>query len=130
MAICCPNQVVHLKMTQFHLVASSGNIDINGKVSANLIAPTTVGNATVTASAGSISQAVPVTFVAGLPTFITTHITPATLAADGKRVATVRARLSDAYGNFLAGQASNFTTSSGFISDSAQTDANGVALRR
>ena len=123
-----PNQVVHFTTTLGQLAASSGNTDINGKVSVNLIAPTTVGNATVTASAGTIDQAAPVTFIAGPPAFITTLITPTTLAADGKSVATVRARVTDAYGNLVAGQVVNFTTSLGSMSGSAQTDANGVAI--
>ncbi len=123
-----PNQMVHFTTTVGVLPASSGKTDLNGQASVNLLAPTTVGNATVTARIGAINQATTVTFVAGPPALLTTIITPTTLAADGQSVATVRARVMDAFGNPIVGQVVNFTTSLGSISSSAQTDANGVAL--
>ncbi|MCE7983042.1 MAG: hypothetical protein DYG89_17800 [Caldilinea sp. CFX5] len=123
-----PNQVVHFTTTLGLLPASSGKTDLNGQVSVNLLAPTTVGNATVIASVGAINRTATVTFVAGAPALLTTVITPTTLAADGQSVATVRATVTDGFGNPIAGQVVNFTTSSGSISSSAQTTANGVAL--
>lgn len=123
-----PNQVVNFTATLGQLAASSGKTDISGQVSMNLTAPTTVGNATVTASVGGINQAALVTFIAGPPAFVTTVITPTTLAADGTGVATVRAKVTDAFGNPIAGQTINFTTSLGSISASSQTDASGVAV--
>ena len=123
-----PNQVVNFTTTLGQLAASSGKTDLNGQVSVNLLAPTTVGNATVTASVGNINQTATVTFIAGSPAFITTVITPTTLAADGKSVATVRVSVTDAFGNPVAGQVVNFISSLGSISGSAQTDANGVAI--
>lgn len=122
-----PNQVVSFTTTLGQLAANSGNTDINGKVSVTLIAPTTVGNAIVTARTGSIDQAAPVAFIAGSPAYITTLITPTTLIADGASVAIVRAKVTDAYGNPIAGQVVHFTTSLGSISGSAQTDANAEA---
>lgn len=50
------------------------------------------------------------------------------MAADGKSVAIVRARVTDVFGNRSAGQVFNFSTSSGSISGSTQTDASGVAI--
>ena len=123
-----PNQVVHFTTTLGQLEASSGKTDMNGQVNVNLTAPTTVGKATVTTSVGSITQATMITFVAGPPASITTVITPTTLAADGKSIATVRATVTDAFGNPIAGQVVNFTSSLGTISSSAQTDVNGVAI--
>lgn len=123
-----PNQVVAFTTTLGQLAASSGKTDLNGQASVNLRAPTTVGNATVTASIGAINQAATVTFVAGAPALLTTVITPTTLSADGQSVATVRATVMDAFGNPIAGQVVNFSTSLGSIRTSAQTAADGVAF--
>jgi adhesin/invasin len=57
-----------------------------------------------------------------------TVITPTALAADGKSVAVVRARVTDAFGNPIAGQSVHFSTSLGSINGSAQTDSAGVAV--
>ncbi|MFN8491305.1 MAG: invasin domain 3-containing protein [Caldilineaceae bacterium] len=123
-----PNQEVAFTTTLGQLAASRGKTDMNGQVSVNLSAPTMMGTATVTASAGSVNQTTAVTFMAGPPAFITTVITPTLLAADGKSMATVRARVTDAFGNPIAGQVVNFTAGLGAITSSAPTDANGVAI--
>ena len=59
---------------------------------------------------------------------MTTSITPTLLVADGKSLVTVRARVTDAFGNPVADQLVNFTTSLGSIAPSAQTDADGMAV--
>ena len=123
-----PNQPVYFTSTAGQLTTSTANTGIDGKASVDLIAPTTAGQAFVTASTGGLNQAAVIGFVAGQPAVITSVITPTLLAADGKSVATVRARVTDAFGNAIAGQTVNFATSLGSINGSAQTDDAGVAV--
>lgn len=122
-----PNQTISFTTTLGQLAASSGETDLNGQVSVDLTAPTTLGTATVTARTGGISQTTAVKFVAGPPAFVTTIITPTTLAADGQSAATVRVNVTDAFGNPVVGQTISLTTSLGSINASAQTDISGVA---
>lgn len=123
-----PNQFVQFTTTGGQLAASSANTGIDGKASVDLVAPTTAGQATVTASAGGLNQAAVITFGAGQPAIITSVVTPTLLAADGQSVAVVRARVTDAFGNSIAGQTVQFRTSLGFISGAAQTDGTGMAI--
>ncbi len=109
-----PNQPVQFTTTAGQLTASSGSTGIDGKVSVDLVAPTTAGQATVTAIVGSINQAAVVSFAAGQPAVITTVITPTVLAADGQSVATVRARVTDAFGNPIAGASCSLQHLAGF----------------
>jgi len=96
-------------------------------VSVDLVAPTTAGQATVTAGVGNLNQSAAITFAAGQPAVITTAVAPTALAADGQSVAIVRARVTDAFGNPIAGLAVHFGTSLGSINGSAQTDGTGTA---
>jgi len=122
-----PNQTVSFTTTLGQLATSSGKTDPNGQISVDLIAPTTLGTANVTASVDGVSQTTTVQFVAGPPTFMTAIITPTSLAADGQSTATVRVTVTDAFGNPVVGQVVSFTASLGSIGASGQTDISGVA---
>jgi adhesin/invasin len=123
-----PSQLVQFTTTGGQLAASSGSTGIDGKASVDLVAPTTAGQATVTASVGGLNQAAVITFGAGQPAVLSTVIAPTALAADGQSVAIVRARVTDAFGNSIAGQTVHFSTSLGAINGAAQTDGTGVAV--
>ncbi len=108
---------------------ASATTGTTGVAAVSLIAATSLGAATVTATAGGFRASVAVTFVAGTPARISLTSTPATVVIGG--TATVRAMIEDANGNPVAGQTLVFSvlpasTSGGTLTPlSGVTDANG-----
>lgn len=100
-----------------------------GVAQATLTAASTPGTATVTASAGSVSgtaQAA-MTLVVGAPVSVTVTASPVILPANGTSTSAITATVKDEFGNLLANQPVDFTTTLGTMSAVALTDAEGVA---
>ena len=100
-------------------------VTVNGIATATLSA-IVLGTATVTATVGSLSSTVQVTFIAGPPAQLSLTATPAVIAANGISQSTVLATVRDAFGNPVPDAQVNFLAGIGrFSPASGTTDANG-----
>ena len=93
-----------------------------------MTAETTPGTASVTASAGALSDAADVEFVTGAAANVVVTADPASLPADGASTSTIAAQVTDSNGNPVADATVDFATTLGSIAPAtATTDENGVA---
>jgi len=115
------------------LTSEATSTDVNGVATVSLISSTIAGKATVDASAGVASNAVDVTFAAGLPAAgksgLAISAAPSVIEADGISTSALTAVVKDAHGNTVdAGVNVTWTTSAGSVTPSnAVTDATGKA---
>ncbi|AST78321.1 TPA: Ig-like domain-containing protein [Citrobacter farmeri] len=123
-------QVVNFSADNGATIAGSGTTGSDGSVTMTLISPV-AGDATVTASINGSSRSVSVTFVADTGT---AQIADGALErvingalADGTSTNSVKATVTDAQGNLLAGQVVNFSADNGAtIAASGTTGADGT----
>jgi len=104
--------------------------DATGVVAVSLIAGTTAGSATVTATASGVTQSVTVTFIGAVVASISVTATPNSLTADGTSTSQIRAYVKDAQGNPIAdGEKITFTLTSGTgtLSATSATTVGGYA---
>ncbi|MEO5366219.1 MAG: Ig-like domain-containing protein [Magnetococcus sp. WYHC-3] len=88
--------------------ATTAITDANGTAQQLLTAPTNLGNATITVSAGGFSRSGNITFVAGAPaSIVLSSTTSATTAPGGQQ--SLSARVSDAHGNPVQGETLSLT---------------------
>jgi adhesin/invasin len=101
----------------------------NGVATAWLTSPTNVGTATVTATAGGVTNNTFVSFIAGPANTISLTATPNNLTADGTSTSTIRAYVTDANGNATNGDTITFTitTGTGTLESQTAITENGVA---
>ena len=93
-----------------------------------LVAPTTVGEATVTAVADGAGDDVQITFLPGPPATLTLTVSPTTIAADGVSTATLAAQVVDAHGNAVSDDTVvHFMTTRGYVSPAYARTKDGVA---
>jgi parallel beta-helix repeat protein len=98
-----------------------------GGVATATLSSTIAGVATVTATAGSLSATIPVTFTPGAPFTLTLSAVPDTLPVDAS--STLTATATDQYGNLVAdGTIISFTTSLGTLSSITATTNGGDAV--
>lgn len=104
-------------------------VDDTGIVSVALIADTTPGTATVTATSESVSQAVTVEFTGGVPTVgsVTVSANPAVLDGDGTSTSIITALVKTADNQVIADAQVSFVTTRGAITSPHTTDATGQA---
>jgi uncharacterized repeat protein (TIGR01451 family) len=106
-------------------VAPASATTVNGVATATL-SSTIAGVAVVTATVGSVSTTVEVTFTAGAPANVTLVAVPSTLPVGN--LSTLTATVTDQFGNLVAdGTVVSFTTSFGALSSNSTTTVNGVA---
>jgi PKD repeat protein len=103
-------------------VATNGQ----GLATTTLKAATTIGIATVTATAGAVTQQTQVRFTAGPPATIV-QSNRLVVVADGISTLPIAVTVLDAKGHRIAGQRVTFTTTSGAITAAAMTNDQGVA---
>ena len=123
-------QIVNFSADNGATIAGSGTTGSDGSVTMTLISPV-AGDATVTASINGSSRSVSVTFVADTGT---AQIADGALErvingalADGTSTNSVKATVTDAQGNLLAGQVVNFSADNGAtIAASGTTGADGT----
>lgn len=122
--------------TEVTFTTTSGQISgvtktVNGNATAMLTSSRHVGTATVTATAGGVSETVQVQFTAGSVASggISLSASPDTLLADGKTTSQIRALVKDANGNPVTGEVISFSVSSdmGMLSAQTATTSGGVA---
>jgi|GEM_PF-1044072 len=102
----------------------------SGAATATLTSPTTVGSATVRATAGGVSGEATVSFIPGPVSNLSLTATPNNLTADQTSTSTIRALVTDAYGNAVAnGETISYsvTTGTGTLSAPTATTSNGAA---
>jgi predicted extracellular nuclease len=111
--------------TSLGTLSGSSATTVNGVATVTL-SSTLPGVAVVTATVGSVSATVEVTFTVGAPANVTLVALPSTLPVGS--LSTLTATVTDQFGNFVAnGTVVNFTTSLGTLSGSSATTVNGVA---
>jgi predicted extracellular nuclease len=111
--------------TDFGALSSSSATTVNGTATVTL-SSTLPGVATVTATVGSLSATVEVTFTVGAPANVTLVALPSTLPVGS--LSTLTATVTDQYGNVVAdGTLVSFTTDLGNVSPASATTVNGVA---
>ncbi len=105
-------------------------VTVNGIATATLSAAV-LGTATVTATVGSLSSTVQVTFIAGPPAQLSLTATPSVIAANGISQSVVLATVRDAFGYPVPDAQVNFLAGIGrFSPASGTTDANGQVTAR
>jgi parallel beta-helix repeat protein len=98
-----------------------------GGVATATLSSTVSGVATVTATVGSLSTTIPVTFIPGAPFTLTLTAVPDTLSVDAS--STLTATATDQYGNPVAdGTTISFTTSLGTLSSGTANTSGGDAV--
>jgi len=122
-----PNETIVVSATLGTLNSNSLTTNISGTASVNLVSSTQSGLETITISVGTLTQDVPIEFVAGPPTSLSLAISPTTIIADGESAALITTNVIDAFSNPVANQEITFSSSTGVISDTAITDINGNA---
>ncbi len=99
-----------------------------GVAAAVLTSETTAGTAVITATAGSRSHTTSVVFNPGPPHTVSLVADPWLICVGGASKSTLRATVTDQYGNNVAdGATVEFSTTEGSISPSSDTTINGVA---
>lgn len=121
-----PNHVVSFSTTLGQIGGSATTND-EGKATTTLTSATQIGAATVTATAGAASGSTTVNFIAGPAATVSLAPTPGTILADGASTSAINAEVRDAFGNPVANQVVNFSTSLGGITAQVITDGNGKA---
>jgi parallel beta-helix repeat protein len=98
-----------------------------GGVATATLSSTVSGVATVTATVGSLSTTIPVTFIPGAPFTLTLTAVPDALSVDAS--STLTATATDQYGNPVAdGTTISFTTSLGMLSSGTANTSGGDAV--
>jgi adhesin/invasin len=98
-----------------------------GGVATATLSSTVSGVAMVTATVGSLSATIPVTFIPGAPFTLTLTAVPDTLSVDAS--STLTATATDQYGNAVAdGTTISFTTSLGALSSGTANTSGGDAV--
>ena len=125
-------QVVNFSADNGATIAASGTTGSDGTVTMTLTS-TVAGDATVTASINNSSRSVSVTFTADAGTAQLAdgalEVVDTGARADGETTNSVKATVTDAQGNLLAGQVVNFSVNNGAtIAASGTTGADGTVL--
>ncbi|MBU5647979.1 Ig-like domain-containing protein, partial [Pluralibacter sp. S54_ASV_43] len=125
-------QVVNFSADNGATIAASGTTGSDGTVTMTLTS-TVAGDATVTASINNSSRSVSVTFTADAGTAQLAdgalEVVDTGARADGETTKSVKATVTDAQGNLLAGQGVNFSVNNGAtIAASGTTGADGTVL--
>jgi len=116
--------------TQNGIQATATATTINGVASVLLTSPTNVGSAAVTATVGGVSGSTAVTFIPAAPNSISLTATPNNMTADGSSASTIRAVVTDAFGNGVADGGTitfSITAGSGTLSSQTAMTIGGVA---
>ena len=119
-----------LDNTQIGSQTTTTATTINGVATALLTSSTYVGSATVTATVGGVSSSTSVAFIPGAASTITLSATPSNITADGASTSTIRAVITDVFGNVVAdGETITFKIASGLgvLSKQTATTFGGVA---
>ena len=115
--------------TTFGTLSSSYETTVNGIVTTELTFSAGDSSSTVTATSGSVSATVVVTYsvTPGVPSAIILQAAPATVATDSD-ISIITAIITDASGNLVAdGTVVTFTTTLGTLSPTSATTVNGIA---
>jgi adhesin/invasin len=103
---------------------------VNGLAEVILYSSNLVGAATVSATAGGVTDVTTVTSTAGAASTVSLTASSSELKADGVSTSTLSAFVADAFGNAISGETVTFTITSGtgeLLAKTAITDSNGVA---
>ncbi len=115
--------------TTFGTLSSSYETTVNGIVTTELTFSAGDSSSTVTATSGSVSATVVVTYsvTPGVPSVIILHAAPATVIT-ASDISIITAIITDASGNLVAdGTVVTFTTTLGSLSPTSATTVNGIA---
>jgi len=115
--------------TTFGTLDSSYETTVNGIVTTELTFSAGDSSSTVTATSGSVSATVVVTYsvTPGVPSAMTLQAAPATVIA-ASDISIITAVITDASGNLVAdGTVVTFTTTLGTLSSTSATTTNGIA---
>ncbi len=114
--------------TQNGVQTSYTTTTVNGQATATLTSPTNVGGATITVTAGGVSDTTTVQFIPGAPAIITLTAKPASLTADGSSTSLISTTVLDAQNNAVQdGEILTFSVQHGQLDNLTQTTSGGFA---